>query len=84
MITNLSILMQNLQAKGMDYEHIRNLLQETLLRYDDRIDSNLFIPNIEKQADDSKDLDIGINLFTGAQQRHVHSSNLFKGEKQND
>ena len=84
MITNLSILMQNLQAKGMDYEHIRNLLQETLLRYDDRIDSNLFIPNIEKQADDYKDLDIGINLFTGAQQRHVHSSNLFKGEKQND
>jgi len=84
MITNLSILMQNLQAKGMDYEHIRNLLQETLLRYDDRIDSNLFIPNIEKQADDYKDLDIGINLFTGAQQRHMHSSNLFKGEKQND
>jgi len=84
MITNLSILMQNLQAKGMDYEHIRNLLQETLLRYDDRIDSNLFIPNIEKQADDYKDLDIGINLFTGAQQRHTHSSNLFKGEKQND
>lgn len=84
MITNLSILMQNLQAKGMDYEHIRNLLQETLLRYDDRIDSNLFIPNIEKQADDYKDLDIGINLFTGTQQRHMHSSNLFKGEKQND
>ncbi len=84
MITNLSILIQNLQAKGMDYEHIRNLLQETLLRYDDRIDSNLFIPNIEKQADDYKDLDIGINLFTGAQQRHTHSSNLFKGEKQND
>jgi hypothetical protein len=84
MITNLSILMQNLQAKGMDYEHIRNLLQETLLRYDDRIDSNLFIPNVEKQADDYKDLDIGINLFTGTQQRHMHSSNLFKGEKQND
>jgi len=41
MITNLSIQIQNLQAKGMDYEHIRNLLQETLLRYDDRIDSNL-------------------------------------------
>jgi hypothetical protein len=51
MITSLSIQMQNLQAKGMDYEHIRNLLQETLLRYDDRIDSNLFIPNVEKQAE---------------------------------
>jgi hypothetical protein len=43
--------MQNLQAQGMDYSHIRNLLQETLLRYDDRIDSNLFIPSIEKQTD---------------------------------
>ena len=84
MITNLSILMQNLQAKGMDYEHIRNLLQETLLRYDDRIDSNLFIPNIERQADDYTDPNLGINLFTGANERHKHNSNLFKGEKQND
>ncbi len=84
MITNLSILMQNLQAKGMDYEHIRNLLQETLLRYDDRIDSNLFIPNIERQTDDYTDPNLGINLFTGAKERHIHNSNLFKGEKQND
>lgn len=50
MITSLSVQMQNLQARGMDYEHIRSLLQETLLRYDDRIDSNQFIPKIEKQA----------------------------------
>jgi hypothetical protein len=84
MITNLSILMQNLQAKGMDYEHIRNLLQETLLRYDDRIDSNLFIPNIERQTDGYTDSNLGINLFTGAKERHIHNSNLFKGEKQND
>jgi 5'(3')-deoxyribonucleotidase len=56
MITNLSIQMQNLQARGMDYEHIRNLLQETLLRYDDRIDSNLFIPNVEKQAEGYVDI----------------------------
>jgi hypothetical protein len=40
----------------MDYEHIRNLLQETLLRYDDRIDSNLFIPNVEKQAEGYVDI----------------------------
>ncbi|QWD91651.1 hypothetical protein [Polynucleobacter sp. MWH-Braz-FAM2G] len=56
MITSLSIQMQNLQAKGMDYEHIRNLLRETLLRYDDRIDSNLFIPNIKKQVEGYKDV----------------------------
>ena len=56
MITSLSIQMQNLQAKGMDYEHIRNLLQETLLRYDDRIDSNLFIPNVGKQAEGYVDI----------------------------
>ena len=56
MITSLSIQIQNLQARGMDYEHIRSLLQETLLRYDDRIDSNLFIPKIEKQADGYKDI----------------------------
>lgn len=55
MIASLSIQMQNLQARGMDYEHIRNLLQETLLRYDDRMDSNLFIPNIERQAEGYKD-----------------------------
>jgi len=40
----------------MDYEHIRSLLHETLLRYDDRIDSNLFIPKIEKQADGYRDI----------------------------
>jgi hypothetical protein len=40
----------------MDYEHIRSLLHETLLRYDDRIDSNLFISKIEKQADGYKDI----------------------------
>ena len=51
MVTSLSIQMQNLQARGMDYEHIRSLLRETLLRYDDRIDSNLFMPNVAKQAD---------------------------------
>ena len=50
-VNSLCIQMQNLQAQGMDYSHIRNLLQETLLRYDDRIDSNLFIPSIEKQTD---------------------------------
>lgn len=56
MIASLSIQIQNLQARGMDYEHIRSLLQETLLRYDDRIDSNQFIPKIEKQADGYKDI----------------------------
>jgi hypothetical protein len=56
MITSLSIQMQNLQARGMDYEHIRSLLQETLLRYDDRIDSNQFIPKIEKQAPGYRDI----------------------------
>ena len=62
MITNLSIQMQNLQARGMDYEHIRNLLQETLLRYDDRIDSNLFIPNAEKQADGYVDINSDLSM----------------------
>ena len=56
MIASLSIQIQNLQARGMDYEHIRSLLHETLLRYDDRIDSNLFIPKIEKQANGYKDI----------------------------
>ena len=56
MITSLSIQMQNLQARGMDYEHIRSLLQETLLRYDDRMDSNQFIPKIEKQAPGYRDI----------------------------
>jgi hypothetical protein len=56
MITSLSIQIQNLQARGMDYEHIRSLLQETLLRYDDRIDSNQFIPKIEKQAPGYRDI----------------------------
>jgi hypothetical protein len=47
----------------MDYEHIRNLLQETLLRYDDRIDWNLFKPNLEKQAEGNVDInsDFSIN-----------------------
>lgn len=62
MITNLSIQMQNLQARGMDYEHIRNLLQETLLRYDDRIDSNLFIPNVGKQADGYVDINGDLSM----------------------
>ena len=62
MIMNLSIQMQNLQARGMDYEHIRNLLQETLLRYDDRIDSNLFIPNVEKQADGYVDINSDLSM----------------------
>jgi hypothetical protein len=72
MITNLSIQMQNLQARGMDYEHIRNLLQETLLRYDDRIDSNLFIPNVEKQPEGwarDDDPNFGINFYSGRRQR---------------
>ena len=62
MITNLSIQMQNLQARGMDYEHIRNLLHETLLRYDDRIDSNLFIPNVEKQAEGYVDINSDLSM----------------------
>ncbi|MDH6300773.1 hypothetical protein [Polynucleobacter sphagniphilus] len=83
MITNLSIQMQNLQARGMDYEHIRNLLQKTLLRYDDRIDSNLFIPNVEKQAEGwSRDDDpnLGMNWFSERKQKSGtemnYSSNL--------
>jgi hypothetical protein len=91
MITNLSIQMQNLQARGMDYEHIRNLLHETLLRYDDRIDSNLFIPNVEKQAegwsrDDNPNL--GMNWFSERKQRTSaemnYGSNLLKEETGND
>jgi hypothetical protein len=69
MITNLSIQIQNLQARGMDYEHIRNLLRETVLRYDDRIDSNLFIPNVEKQAEGYVDPNLGVNLFSEGQRR---------------
>ena len=69
MITNLSIQIQNLQARGMDYEHIRNLLRETVLRYDDRIDSNLFIPNVEKQAEGYVDPNFGVNLFSERQRR---------------
>ncbi|MDP3621719.1 MAG: hypothetical protein Q8R65_07355 [Polynucleobacter sp.] len=84
MITNLSIQIQNLQAKGMDYEHIRNLLQETLLRYDDRIDSNLFIPNIERQSGDYIDPNLGVNLFSSAYQNPVYKGVLSKGELQND
>ncbi|MBU3548082.1 hypothetical protein [Polynucleobacter sp. P1-05-14] len=91
MITNLSIQMQNLQARGMDYEHIRNLLHETLLRYDDRIDSNLFIPNVEKQAegwsrDDEPNL--GMNWFSERKQKTSaemnYGSNLLKEETGND
>ena len=84
MITNLSIQIQNLQAKGMDYEHIRNLLQETLLRYDDRIDSNLFIPNIERQSGDYIDPNLGVNLFSSTYQNPVYKGVLSKGELQND
>jgi len=91
MITNLSIQMQNLQARGMDYDHIRNLLHETLLRYDDRIDSNLFIPNVEKQAEGwSRDDDpnLGMNWFSERKQRTSaemnYGSNLLKEETGND
>ncbi|APC06157.1 hypothetical protein AOC10_06280 [Polynucleobacter asymbioticus] len=91
MITNLSIQIQNLQARGMDYEHIRNLLHETLLRYDDRIDSNLFIPNVEKQAEGwSRDDDpnLGMNWFSERKQKSGtemnYSSNLLKEETGND
>lgn len=91
MITNLSIQMQNLQARGMDYEHIRNLLQETLLRYDDRIDSNLFIPNVEKQAEGlSRDDDpnLGMNWFSERKQKTNaemnFGGNLLKEEAGND
>ena len=88
MITNLSIQIQNLQARGMDYEHIRNLLRETVLRYDDRIDSNLFIPNVEKQAEGYVDPNLGVNLFSERRQR-VNSElsnkcNSFKEEMSND
>ncbi|MBU3551339.1 hypothetical protein [Polynucleobacter sp. MWH-Berg-3C6] len=91
MIANLSIQMQNLQARGMDYEHIRNLLQETLLRYDDRIDSNLFIPNVEKQAEGwsrDDDSNLGMNWFSERKQKTNAemncSSNLLKEETGND
>ena len=91
MITNLSIQIQNLQARGMDYEHIRNLLHETLLRYDDRIDSNLFMPNVEKQAEGwSRDDDpnLGMNWFSERRQKTNaemnYSRNLLKEETGND
>ena len=91
MITNLSIQIQNLQARGMDYEHIRNLLRETLLRYDDRIDSNLFIPNVEKQAEGwsrSDDPNLGGDCFSGwRQSMHMQTGNegnSFKEEISND
>jgi hypothetical protein len=83
--------MQNLQARGMDYEHIRNLLHETLLRYDDRIDSNLFIPNVEKQTEGwSRDDDpnLGMNWFSERRQKTNaemnYTSNLLKEETGND
>lgn len=82
MITSLSIQMQNLQARGMDYEHIRRLLQETLLRYDDRIDSNLFIPNIEKQADGYKDISMNWGWEVDAQKQSRHQ--YLKEEMVND
>ena len=91
MIMNLSIQMQNLQARGMDYEHIRNLLQETLLRYDDRIDSNLFIPNVEKQAEGwshHDDQNFGMNMFPNQRRKTNietnYSNNLLKEETGND
>lgn len=91
MITNLSIQIQNLQARGMDYEHIRNLLHETLLRYDDRIDSNLFIPNVEKQAEGwlrDDDPNLGMNWFSERKQKTNaemnYGSNLLKEETGND
>ena len=75
MITSLSIQMQNLQARGMDYEHIRSLLQETLLRYDDRIDSNQFIPKIEKQAAGYRDISMNWQweVDREKQGKHQHS-----------
>ncbi|MBU3641745.1 hypothetical protein [Polynucleobacter sp. Fuers-14] len=91
MITNLSIQMQNLQARGMDYEHIRNLLQETLLRYDDRIDSNLFIPSVKKQAEGwvrDDDPNLEMNWFSERKQKSGaemnYGSNLLKEETGND
>ena len=84
MVTSLSIQMQNLQARGMDYEHIRSLLRETLLRYDDRIDSNLFIPNVEKQAEGYIDPNLGINLFSERRHRQVQEGELLKEETSND
>ena len=78
MVTSLSIQMQNLQARGMDYEHIRNLLRETLLRYDDRIDSNLFMPNVAKQADGFVDFPHEISMHrlwemsADKQSKHQH------------
>jgi hypothetical protein len=78
MVTSLSIQIQNLQARGMDYEHIRSLLRETLLRYDDRIDSNLFMPNVAKQADGFVDFPHEISMHRlwemGAdkQSKHQH------------
>ena len=78
MVTSLSIQMQNLQARGMDYEHIRSLLRETLLRYDDRIDSNLFMPNVAKQADGFVDLPHEISMHrlwemsADKQSKHQH------------
>ena len=78
MVTSLSIQMQNLQARGMDYEHIRSLLRETLLRYDDRIDSNLFMPNVVKQTDGFVDLPHEISMHrlwemsADKQSKHQH------------
>lgn len=85
-ITSLSIQMQNLQARGMDYEHIRSLLQETLLRYDDRIDSNLFIPNIEKQVDGYKDIphDISMNWQQEVDRQKQSRNQYLKEETVND
>jgi len=84
LITNLSIQIQNLQARGMDYEHIRNLLRETVLRYDDRIDSNLFIPKVEKQGEGYIDPNLGINLFSERRLQQVQEGGLLKEEISND
>lgn len=82
MITSLSIQMQNLQARGMDYEHIRSLLQETLLRYDDRIDSNQFIPKIEKQAPGYRDISMNWQWEVDREKQGKHQ--YLKEEMVND
>jgi hypothetical protein len=61
------------------------------LRYDDRIDSNLFIPNVEKQAEGwsrDDDSNLGMNWFSERKQKSGtemnYSSNLLKEEAGND
>ena len=82
-INGLSIQIQNLQARGLDYTHIRNLLQETVLRYDDRIDSNLFVPNIELQAPSYIDFNGALpaaNPFSSSRNRVEAQQHLHKEE----